>query len=163
MKIKKIQLRNGYKRFKDLTIDLGESSARIVALIGPNGCGKSSVFDGMLFLNNVYNTIGQFGNKDYKFHSMEQRPDYNHQNIIINFDKGAFDTIITAKRSEGKQNTIFNYRNPYRYNANLNIPNLQAIPDIKKNTIGASSSVDLDDKMTSNYQRLYSYINLKPA
>jgi len=41
MKIKKIQLKNGYKRFFDLTIDLGESPRKIVALVGPNGCGKS--------------------------------------------------------------------------------------------------------------------------
>ena len=53
MKIKKIQLSN-YKRFNDLTIDLGESPKRIVALVGPNGCGKSSVFDGMSFLANAY-------------------------------------------------------------------------------------------------------------
>ena len=54
MKITSIKLKNGYKRFKDLTIDLGDNPARIVALIGPNGCGKSSVFDGMLFHHNAY-------------------------------------------------------------------------------------------------------------
>ncbi|WP_245439460.1 AAA family ATPase [Microvirga aerophila] len=43
MKIKKVQLKNGYKRFHDLTIDLGDDPKRIVALVGPNGCGKSSV------------------------------------------------------------------------------------------------------------------------
>ena len=46
MKIRKIQLK-GYKRFFDLTIDLGNTPKRIVALVGPNGCGKSSVLDGM--------------------------------------------------------------------------------------------------------------------
>ena len=50
MFIKKIQM-VGYKRFFDLTIDLGEKPKRIVALVGPNGCGKSSVFDAMLCLN----------------------------------------------------------------------------------------------------------------
>lgn len=56
MRIKKIQFKNGYKRFFDLTIDL-ESPKRIIALVGTNGCGKSSVFDGMLFLNNAHNAI----------------------------------------------------------------------------------------------------------
>ena len=50
MKIRKIIL-SKYKRFQSLTIDLGDNPKRIVALVGPNGCGKSSVFDGMLFLN----------------------------------------------------------------------------------------------------------------
>ena len=44
MYIKKIRLVD-YKRFHDLTIDLGDNPKRIVALVGPNGCGKSSIFD----------------------------------------------------------------------------------------------------------------------
>ena len=44
MKVRRVQLKK-FKRFDDLTIDLGEHPARIVALVGPNGCGKSSIFD----------------------------------------------------------------------------------------------------------------------
>ena len=57
MRIKKIQLKNGYKRFHDLTIDLGSDPKRIIALVGPNGCGKSSVFDGMLYLTSTRGQI----------------------------------------------------------------------------------------------------------
>jgi len=44
MKIKKIQLKE-FKRFDDLTIDLGDNPKKIIAVVGPNGCGKSSIFD----------------------------------------------------------------------------------------------------------------------
>src|SRR5438105_15232083 len=44
MKIKKLILEN-FKRFDKLTIDLGDDPKKIIALVGPNGCGKSSVFD----------------------------------------------------------------------------------------------------------------------
>ena len=47
MKIKSIRM-NNFKRFFNLTIDLGESPKRIIALVGENGCGKSSVFDAIL-------------------------------------------------------------------------------------------------------------------
>lgn len=83
MKIKKIQLKNGYKRFKDLTINLGDSPRKIVALVGPNGCGKSSVFDGMLFLTSAYEAIGQFNRRDYKYHSMEGVVDFSHDNVVM--------------------------------------------------------------------------------
>ena len=71
MKVKKIRLKNGYKRFCDLTIDLGNNPKRIIALVGANGCGKSSVFDGMLFLNKAYGRfVGNKGDKGYKYHSL---------------------------------------------------------------------------------------------
>jgi chromosome segregation ATPase len=63
MRIKKIELKDGYKRFHHLTIDLGDRPARIVALVGPNGCGKSSVFDGMLFRYAQQHVIGQHGSQ----------------------------------------------------------------------------------------------------
>ena len=65
MKIKKLHLKK-YKRFSDLTIDLGETPKRIIALVGPNGCGKSSVFDAMLFHNNAYNRTVCHRNKNKK-------------------------------------------------------------------------------------------------
>ncbi len=44
MKLKKIQLIK-FKRFDDLTIDLWDSPKKIIALVWPNWCGKSSIID----------------------------------------------------------------------------------------------------------------------
>ena len=132
MKIRKIIL-SKYKRFQSLTIDLGDNPKRIVALVGPNGCGKSSVFDGMLFYNNWYNTIGNKGNKDFHYHSIEQNPSYNVQNISIQFTEGNYNTIRGQKEAQGKPNTIFSFRSPYRYNNNLKITRSQAVSEIRLN------------------------------
>ena len=70
MFVSKLQLRNGYKRFHDLTIDLGPTPARIVALVGPNGCGKSSVLDGLLFHANAYEQVGVTASRGTTYHSM---------------------------------------------------------------------------------------------
>ena len=48
MKINSIRMK-GFKRFTDLTIEGLPETARLVVLIGPNGCGKSSVFDALNF------------------------------------------------------------------------------------------------------------------
>ncbi len=154
MRIKKIQLKNGYKRFKDLTIDLGENPKRIIALIGPNGCGKSSVLDGMLFHNNAYNTIGNKGKKDHHYHSMTQIPNFDYQNIIIEFSEGGFFSIRDSRNKLGTENTMFSFRSPYRYNSNLKVSELKATQEIRLNYYGASTSADLDDKMEENYRKL---------
>ncbi len=154
MRIKKIRLKE-YKRFHDLTIDLGEKPKRIIALIGPNGCGKSSVFDGILYYNNVHQQIGNKGYKDSSYHSMTQSNDFNWQNIEIEFIEGSYDSKSNERQKIGKQNTLFSFRSPYRYNNNLRISESRATTDITLNNYGATTTSDLDDKMEDNYRRLY--------
>lgn len=153
MFIKKIKL-DGYKRFKSLTIDLGENPKRIIALVGPNGCGKSSVFDGMLFRHNSYSRIGNKDYKDYHYHSIEQIPSYNYQKIQIDFTDGLYDDVFREKRALGKENTIFSFRSPYRYNSDLKVIATKAVSELRLNKYGAGLSADIDDKMEENYRRL---------
>lgn len=154
MKIKKLHLKK-YKRFSDLTIDLGESPKRIVALVGPNGCGKSSVFDAMLFLKNAYGRIGgSSSRKDYRYHSLDQAPNYDYQNISIIFTDGDFATVNTRKKQEGKENTIFSFRSSFRYNGSLNVTESKAVSELRKNDFGASSAADIDQRIDQNYRRL---------
>jgi AAA15 family ATPase/GTPase len=155
MRIKKLQLKNGYKRFFDLTIDLGENPKRIVALVGPNGCGKSSVLDGMLFHNNAYDAIGNKGTRDHQYHSMNRIPSYDYQNVSIQFLEGTYQEIRSKKERSGNQNTIFSFRSPYRYNSSLKVVQSSAVAEIKLNKYGASSASDLDEKIEENYRRLY--------
>lgn len=158
MKIKKIRFKNGFKRFHDLTINLENFSAKIIALVGPNGCGKSGVFDGMMFLQNAHYQIGAHGSGDRKDYSMHGI-DYNHSDIEVSFDCGEYTNIFNQKRPAGDAGTIFSFRGPSRYNSDLKIRQIGAIPPIKQNQIGASKSRDLDSKMDHNYQRLWSYMN----
>ena len=155
MRIKKITL-SKYKRFQSLTIDLGEAPKRIIALVGPNGCGKSSVFDGMLFLNNSYNSkIGNKGSKDFHYHSIEQDPSYGFQNIFIKFVEGDYSYVTDQKYTQRKKNTIFSFRSPYRYNNNLKITRSESVSEIRLNNYGATVTSDIDDKMENNYRRLH--------
>lgn len=153
MFIKRIIL-NGYKRFKSLTIDLGDNPKRIIALVGPNGCGKSSVFDGMLFLNNSFYRIGNKGYKDFHYHSLEQTPNYNFEKIDLEFVEGDYNSVRRKKIKEGKENTIFSFRSPYRYNSDLKVKEARSVNEIRLNSYGAGLSSDIDDKMEENYRRL---------
>lgn len=159
MKIKRLHLKNGYKRFHDLTIDLGDDPKRIIALIGPNGCGKSSVLDGMLFLQNTYFPMGKSTNIDSRYHSLHASDVFNYENIDISFDQGSYQTVMKNKEKLGAIGTIFTLRSPYRYNSNLNIKNTIAVSPIKINNYGAKYASDLDDKMEQNYRRLYIALN----
>lgn len=158
MQITKIRFKNGYKRFHDLTIDLGPTPARFVALVGPNGCGKSSVLDGMLYHVTAHNHIGASGRRGANYHSMKG-VNYNHDDIEIQFTSGPFSSVFQSRSAKQTQSTMFSFRSPYRYNSALKISETKAVPDIKLNSYGATDASSLDAKMAENYRRLYAVYN----
>ncbi|MCM2476542.1 ATP-binding protein [Rhizobium sp. CG5] len=155
MKIKRVRFANGYKRFHDLTIDLGDDPKRIVALVGPNGCGKSSVLDGMLFHASAHSSLGSFpGDRDYRYHSMKSERHFTYQNVTIELVEGQYETVHGKKDRDGKGNTMFSFRSPYRYNTSLNVQQTKAVQPLRLNNYGASTAADIDAKMEENYRRL---------
>lgn len=158
MLIKKIQMKD-YKRFHNLTIDLGDNPKRIVALVGPNGCGKSSVFDAMLFLANQFGRIGNGSNKDFHYHSLNENPSIGSENIIIKFDEGDFYPIYDRRKQYGKEKSIFSFRSSFRYNSNLRVAETKSIDDLLKNNYGATTASDMDQRIEENYRRLLAKYN----
>ena len=170
MRIKRLHIRNSYKRFHDLTIDLGNNPKRIIALVGPNGCGKSSVFDALMFCTRPFIQIGNTSRKGNSYHSMTDEKVVNFDDIDIDFLEGKFSDIRQKRRRSGKENTMFSFRSPYRYNSDLKIPDVKSVTDIKLNNYGASSCADIDQKMEQNYRRLSGFYrrimkaeNLRPT
>ncbi|MFB2121235.1 AAA family ATPase [Parapedobacter sp. 2B3] len=160
MRIRKLQLKNGYKRFHDLTIDLGDSPKRIIALVGPNGCGKSSVLDSMLKLNTMFvGRIGVGSKKGEEYHSNKNGKHITPEDIKIEFVDGEFNSLLQEREKAGSLTTIFSFRSPYRYNSDLKIAESKSLKDLKLNQIGASTTADLDDRMVENYRRLYVAFN----
>ncbi|CDM57759.1 MULTISPECIES: AAA family ATPase [Rhizobium] len=158
MRIKKVRLKNGYKRFHDLTIDLGQSPARIVALVGPNGSGKSSVLDGMLYHQQAHGSTGSHSNDDGPtYHFMGDAG--NYEAIIIDFVQGSFQEVRSAREKQGKPNTVFSFRSPYRYNNHVKIDTITSTTPIRENNYGARYASALDSKMEQNYRRLQALVN----
>jgi len=152
MKIRLLQLKR-FKRFDDLTIDLGQDPARIVALVGPNGCGKSSVFDA--FEEKLKDVKGaqtilpaSFFNKT-AFHPNEalRNQGYDkHQAITLTFAGAGAGQSITKR--------TFHIRSAYRFTPSLDVKNISAQPDILEDSQRPSSSIALDNRLRENYERL---------
>ena len=53
MKIKNIKLQN-FKKFSNLTVDNLPGTVKLVVLLGPNGCGKSSLIESMEVARKIY-------------------------------------------------------------------------------------------------------------
>ena len=84
MKIKSIKLKD-FKRFTDLSIEGLPETAKLVVMIGPNGCGKSSVFDALKLKDFLPNPAGPemilddlYQLKEYYFKSGKGRHRYSY-------------------------------------------------------------------------------------
>jgi chromosome segregation ATPase len=64
MRITGIRLRN-FKRFTDLAIREIPETAKLVVVVGPNGCGKSSLFDALMHWYRMQLRFGHSGDEQY--------------------------------------------------------------------------------------------------
>lgn len=137
----------GFKRFDDLTIDLGPTPKKIVALIGPNGCGKSSIFDGF---EQQLQSMRSYGSESVEFYSklLFYDDDYRkeqykaQQTVNVTFGPG------TLNRKS------FYIRTSYRFTPKINVTRIEQTPDILDSGDEPISTIALDQRLLSNYKRL---------
>ena len=147
MRIKNIHLKN-YKRFTELTIcDLPET-ARLVVLVGPNGTGKSSVFDS--FLVKAAATVNNHrlsGDTEQYYEKVEESRN-THQianRVRIEFhDDGVGEVDLKS---------AFQVRSAYRNESDFRIQQLRAA---RSEDAGPRIAriIDVDASVSQNYERL---------
>lgn len=148
MKVKTIKA-TGFKRFTDLTVTDIPESTRLVILVGPNGCGKTSLFEAF---NHWYKFTGfsNYDNQEY-FEKLDssQSQNYWYQDKV----KIEFHGKNELKKAEiqGK----FYFRSAYRNEADFTVNGLNKQGDPTK-SIKLSTLMQNDQTVSENYQRLVS-------
>ena len=146
MKIASIHLQN-FKRFTDLKIQNIPATAKLVVLLGPNGCGKSSVFDALHSKSYELRGLGLSGDADYycKIHRQVQ-----HLVEIVHQINIEFHDLSQSDMSKG----IY-VRTAYRNDPVINVDSIQRMPSAIQE-IRFNSMIENYAATTSNYQRLAS-------
>jgi predicted ATP-binding protein involved in virulence len=147
MRVKNIRLKD-FKRFDDLTIDLGNSPKKIVALVGPNGCGKSSIFDAF---EEKLKDFRNHGNEGVAFLSKSL---YHENEIIRSRQYNKNESIAIETTTENIARNGFYIRTAYRFTSKINVKKIEAMPGILASNDEPISSISLDTRLESNYKRL---------
>jgi len=146
MKIKKVIL-NRFKRFTDLTVTDIPETARLIILVGPNGSGKTSLFEALnsWYVLHGYNNSGM---RDYieKKDGIESGDRWYQDKVKIEF----FNSPKTDRENlKGK----FYFRTAYRNEPDFTVAQLNKQKDPTKE-IQLSNLMQNDMTVSSNYQRL---------
>ena len=121
MKLKEIHLKK-FKRFTDLTITAIPSSARLVVLVGPNGCGKSSVFDAFKVWQLWKGYTGLPTDQSYCNKTPVGQDGYENSNKLVDLSFYDYDGEDT-----NKNHSIFYFRTAYRNDPSLAIKGISAV------------------------------------
>ena len=140
MKIDSIHLQN-FKRFTDLKIENIPPMAKLVVLLGPNGCGKSSLFDALHYKSYEYRQLGR-GRDDPDYYS---KMPTQGQRLNIEFHNA----------SQSDMGKAIYVRTAYRNDPVINVESIQRMPSAIRET-RFRSLIENDAAATGNYQRLAS-------
>ena len=143
MKIESIHLRN-FKRFTDLKIHNIPATSKLVVVLGPNGCGKSSLFDAMYYKSYEYRRLNR-GSDDLDYYSKTSAQNRRVEPIDIKFHND----------SQSDRTKAIYVRTAYRNDPVLNIGAIQTMQSVLQET-RFRTMIENDAAVTGNYQRLVS-------
>ena len=147
MRIKNIRLKN-YKRFTELTIADIPATARLVVLVGPNGTGKSSVFDSFLLkARAAVNNYRLSGNTEQYYEKVLQSRNTHEVASRVRIE------FHDASESEVDWRSAFQVRSAYRNESDFRIEHLRAT---RPEDAGPRLAriIDPDASVSQNYERM---------
>lgn len=156
MRVKKVELKD-YKRFKHLCIELPEE-AKLIVLTGPNGCGKSSIFEAFntRSRSSISRQDGLIYEQDSEYHLNTRKDVSTHQhyplneNIIIEL-YDALDKSVPTNISTPE----FIIRSAYRCSADFQVSQFGG-NDHAFDAGAPQRLIDIDARVEDNYKKILS-------
>lgn len=140
MRIASIRLRN-FKRFTDTLIHCIPETAKLVVVVGPNGCGKSSLFDALL---HWYRSRTGFGiNTDELYYRKSKEAPFGWDQSV---------QVVLAGNAAPRRGCLY-IRSAYRNDPDFSISNINR-PNAPSEVIRLGRVIENDQTVSENYQRL---------
>ena len=140
MRIKSIHIEN-FKRFTDLHIQSIPSTAKLVVVVGPNGCGKSSLFDAFLDWHARFAGWGYSGDEPYY-----------RKDAQMSFGWGSNVTLDLHDNPTLDRNSLY-VRTAYRNEPDFSVSEISS-PVEPASLFQGRRLIDLDMTVSDNYRRV---------
>ena len=145
MRLKSAQIRN-FKRFVDFTIRGLPPDAKLIVLLGPNGCGKSSLFDAFQRKLKVDQFFGM--SEEFRRYYRRATSDGGAESEEVDLD---FHGSNPTSESDLKKSLYI--RSAYRHDPSFRDMTIQQQQDVLDRH-AVRRLIDMDQTVRNNYQRI---------
>ena len=160
MKLSSIQIKD-FKRFKELSISGIPASAKLVLLTGPNGSGKTSVFEAFNYWISCVNESREI---DSEYHLRSTTSTRNPKawrtawdSITLDFhDLGSPISLQSYSTDPGTTRKAFYIRSAYRHEPDFSTNGVQLGDDMILNSRRPQRMIIGEARVSENYQRIVS-------
>nr|WP_269450799.1 AAA family ATPase [Stenotrophomonas sp. MMGLT7] len=159
--MEKIKIRD-FKRFADLEISNIPRTAKLVLLTGPNGSGKTSLFEAFNYWMKLSARGDWSYDQDYYWRPENKGTQSSSPPTTRNLANDTWNNIapnffgVTQDIRHNKElcKKTFYVRSAYRHSPDFTTQGLHRLDDILKDTGGASMLMLSESRVQDNYQRL---------
>ena len=150
MKISNIKIQ-AFKRFTDLAIESLPQTAKLIVLIGPNGSGKTSLFEAMNYYSRWYAGRAEQPERAYHIKDTPQTiADPTWNDLINKLQIGLHD--MPQNQADWKK--AFYFRTAYRHEATFTATTIGEVGDVLEDRRQPRRLVDVETRVSDNYQRI---------
>lgn len=144
MKLKEVRIRD-FKHFSDLTVQNIPETAKLIVLVGPNGCGKSSFLEALHIWHGWTSSVNTIWDTEYH---VKGGTDLSGQIGPRNYVKVAVHGTMPAQ----KEKMVY-VRSAYRNDPDFRARKLRS-PGDPFSEVRVGRLIDNDASVARNYQRL---------
>lgn len=150
MKLKSIHIKE-FKRFHELTVSNIPETTRLVLLTGPNGSGKTSLFEAFNFwLGHAKQSV----HYEPAYHLRTSNPHGHNWNTLLQHIQLRFHGHDDVQLPQSPTRKEFYIRSAYRHEADFSLNGIQSTEDILHDSRRPHSLIQQEQRVSDNYQRM---------
>jgi predicted ATPase len=150
MRLQALRIRD-FKRFSDLTISDIPETAKLVILTGPNGSGKTSLFEAFNYWMNFLRGQNTF---EAEYHSRISATGSSDAQTLLQKIDLQFHGDYDVRNDQERKRKAFYIRSAYRHEPDFTVNNLSAADDVLTDSRRAQRLIHQEQRVSENYQRM---------